>query len=369
MQASTQIEFFKSFTQLAQASLPPLVVTIGNFDGIHKGHQKILETLKQQAQKYLGAKTLLVVFDPQPQEFFGLPIARLTTIEQKLDIFSKYNLVDYLLVLDFNQDLANIEGEDFIAKLCTSTNIKEFLIGDDFRFGKDRKGNLSTFKKLSDTYGYKINSLKTINLQKITNNLNVLASKQELTTNLNESQQIDLQAKPQNSALESEIYFDSNTRISSTLIRRLLANGQIEQANQLLCEPFHFEGKVVTGKQLARTLQMPTANIKVTRKISPLKGVYYCKVQINDQVENKQPTNLYGVCNIGNKPTVNKSPDVWDIETHILNFNQEIYGKNLKIYPVAKVRDEKKFSSIDELKTAIHNDVESAYKFFALPRK
>lgn len=346
------MKIFRSVAELKAADLPPLVATIGNFDGIHLGHQQILAEISKLKAEYANSQTLLIVFNPQPQEYFGRKVAIITNIEQKIATLQKHQLVDNLLVLDFNPQLANQEASEFVKELCINAPIKEFLLGDDFRFGKQRKGSIHTFEDLAPTYGYKVKNLHTICLN------------------------------------------NSDERVSSTLIRQMLAAGDILQANLYLKEPFHYNGIVESGKQLARTIKVPTANIKLHRSVSPLQGVYCCIVKIpgvskelagamtdqaTSQLSLKQAEQLglasvfsaddplyFGVCNIGHKPTVNDDDSVWDLEVHLLNFSADLYGKEIVVYPTFKLREEEKFPDFATLKTAIFKDVADAYAYFNL---
>ncbi|RIY32162.1 riboflavin biosynthesis protein RibF [Psittacicella melopsittaci] len=300
---------FKSFSELKASDLKKVFVTIGNFDGLHYGHRSILQALEKKA-KAVNGQTLLIVFEPQPLEFFTKKVARLLTLQDKINVLEKYKLVDNVLVLNFDANLANMEADDFVQELCQAAQINTIFIGDDFHFGKNRSGNLAQLQALAPKYGYKVEVIETIT---------------------NAQQQ----------------------RVSSTLIRNLLAQGQLATANSLLAEPFSFTGQVEKGRQLARTLDAPTANIPINRVLSPLHGTYACLVKVEGKGK------IYpGVCNIGFKPTVNSDQERWLVEVHILDFAEDLYGKELKITPVEFIRAEKKFASINELKAQINADIE-----------
>ncbi|RIY38459.1 riboflavin biosynthesis protein RibF [Psittacicella gerlachiana] len=302
---------FSSFAELKDAGLKNVFVTIGNFDGVHLGHRSILKELAKRAKEVQG-QTLLIVFEPQPLEFFTKKIARLFTLSDKIDVLEKGHLVDNLLVLNFDQDLAQTPADDFVAQLCTSVQLHTIFIGDDFHFGKDRSGNIEQLRSLAPKYGYQVDVISTIT---------------------NENKQ----------------------RVSSTLIRSLLAANQLKTANELLGQPFSFTGVVEKGRQLARTLDAPTANIQINRVLSPLHGTYACLVKVEGMAK------IYaGVCNVGFKPTVNQDQNNWLVEVHLLDFTGDLYGKELKVTPVEFIRPEQKFSSVDELKKQIFADIELA---------
>ncbi|RIY32814.1 riboflavin biosynthesis protein RibF [Psittacicella hinzii] len=305
------MQVFTSFDQLREAKLENVFVSIGNFDGVHLGHRAILKELDNLAAKDNGT-TLLIVFEPQPLELFTKKISRLFTLQDKISALDKFKLVDNLLVLKFDLELANTEADDFVKQLCTSMQVNTIFIGDDFHFGKNRGGNLAKLQEFSSVYGYKVDVIGTI---------------------LNDKEQ----------------------RVSSTLIRQLLADNQLKTANSLLAEPFSFTGIVEKGKQLARTLDTPTANIPINRILSPLHGTYVCLVKLEG--DNK----IYdGVCNVGFKPTVNSDEKQWLVEVHLFDFTGDLYGKEVKVTPTQFIRAEKKFSSVDELKAQIAKDKEFA---------
>ncbi|MFC6276181.1 riboflavin biosynthesis protein RibF [Psittacicella hinzii] len=300
---------FHSFTEIAAAKLQQVYLTIGNFDGVHLGHQAILAELDRRAAAGNG-QTLLVLFEPQPLEVFANSVPRIFTLEDKLQALSQHQLVDNVLVLDFNQELANTQAQDFVAKICQSMQVHTIFIGDDFHFGKNRQGSFKLLEQLAPQYNYQVDLIDTIKTSDA-----------------------------------------SEQRVSSTLIRLFLKENKLASANKLLAQPFAFVGKVEAGMQLARKLNSPTANMPINRKLSPLHGVYACLVQIE-----QDPTYYAGVSNIGFKPTVTDDQAHWVVETYIYNFSGDLYGKKLKVIPVEFVRPELKFASIDELKEYIEAD-------------
>ncbi|WP_230400363.1 bifunctional riboflavin kinase/FAD synthetase [Zooshikella ganghwensis] len=289
------------------------VVTIGNFDGVHRGHQAILNQLKDQAEQ-LGLPSVVVLFEPQPREFFdgqNAP-ARLTSLTEKLDLLKRYD-VDKVLCLHFNRQLRAFTADEFIQRILLSgLAMKHLVVGDDFRFGCDRRGNFQLLKEYGEQHGVSVAS-----------NCSVL-----------------FQGK----------------RISSTWVRQALQEADFELAAQLLGRPYAIQGRVIRGQQLGRTLGVPTANIALKRCQLPLQGVYAVKVHGYSW----HPLN--GVANIGWRPTVvSKQPM---LETHLLDFSGDLYRKRLAVEFVSKLRDEQKFSSINALREAIEKDIVMAQQLF-----
>jgi len=285
------------------------VITIGTFDGIHKGHQSILHRLYEVKQSK-NLKSIVFTFHPHPRKIIHSekqPIKILTTPLEKIQLLKPYN-IDYLIFCPFTKDFANISPEDFVHYLSTQLNIKHIIIGYDHKFGKDRKGDINTFYQLKDKYRFEVEQIpaKTIN----------------------------------------------EINISSTKIRQFLLSGDIENANELLGYHYFLSGTVIEGKKLGRTINIPTANIKVDDedKLIPANGVYCVNVNINDRT-------YKGVLNIGTNPTTDID-NSQKIEVHILNFNENIYHQKIQVSFLKKVRDEKKYDSIESLKNQILQDIE-----------
>ncbi len=283
-------------------------LTIGNFDGVHLGHLKIINKVKEIA-KEKNLTSAILTFEPHPSQFFKKAPSqdfRLTNLSQKINIFTQ-NKIDSTIIFPFNQALANLSAQDFINKiLIEKLNVKHLIIGHDFIFGKDREGTPDM--------------LKSYNLQ-IT--------------------KID--------ALKN------NSKIcSSTLIRNFIKNGEVSQANQVLGRNFIIEGIVVNGKKLARILGFKTANINPkSHIIKPKFGVY--KVLAHIPHLNKK---LPAIMNFGLKPTIAQSLEPL-YEIHILNFDDDIYGKKIKVELLDFLREEKKFATLDDLKKQIIIDINS----------
>lgn len=284
------------------------VLTIGNFDGVHIGHQYVLQKLKQASQKY-NVPSVVMLFEPQPQEVFlkDKAAARVLTFREKFEKLKAMG-VDRLICIRFNPAFAAMSAEQFIETLLIEKlGIKHLIVGDDFRFGKKRIGNLELLKQYSTKFDFNVDDSKTFEY--------------------------------------------SNKRASSTEVRHSLDESNFEVATALLGEPFKFHGKVIHGEKNGRKFGFPTANIAVKRKVLPIKGVFAVQVQWQEK-------SFFGVANIGNKPTLNGVKPV--LEVHLFDFNESIYSQRLSIEPLFKIRDEKKFNSVEELIQQIHADVTTA---------
>lgn len=288
-----------------------LVVTIGNFDGLHLGHKKIILKMKDVALSS-NSKTMVIFTEPHAKEFFSFNkdiTEQPTRISPWRDKFKRLEdeSVDYAFFLKFNISLQTMVPEVFIKEVLDSLNISHLLIGDDFRFGQDRKGDYTLLQKWSDSKGIKLSKLPTFSIEK--------------------------------------------RRVSSSWIRETLSKGDFEMTKDLLGRPYSFEGKVVPGNRLGRTIGFPTANIWLPKNNLPIKGVFSVKIRLD-------MSELKGIANIGIRPTVGGTSPV--LEVNIFDFKEDIYGKRLKVQFVKKIRDEKKFDSLEELKTQIVKDVKTA---------
>ena len=300
---------------LPQLAIPQLALAIGNFDGVHLGHMSIINEIKKIA-KEKNISSAILTFEPHPVAFFQPDKARdfrITNLAQKLKIF-KEQQIDYIIILPFNQNLANIEAYDFIQKiLVKSLNVKSLVIGYDFIFGKNREGNFSLLEKESKNF----DSARRFDLMEI--------------SALKKSQEI----------------------CSSSFIRKLLKDGKVVESNQFLGRNFTITGIVNEGRKLARKLGFPTANlIAKPHIIKPKFGVYKTLTFI-PHLNQKFPS----ITNFGIKPTVQEEK-IPLYETHIPNFNQDLYGKKIEVEFIDFVREEKKFASLEELKRQILDDLE-----------
>jgi riboflavin kinase / FMN adenylyltransferase len=292
------------------------VLTIGNFDGVHLGHRAVIEKLADKA-KQLDLPVVIMLFEPQPLEFFLRETAppRLTRLREKICRLAQLPVAD-LLIVRFNKKLADYDADKFIAEvLINKLNVKYLVIGDDFRFGKDRRGDFALLQSKGDDYGFIVEDTGTF--------------------------QLDRQ------------------RVSSSLIRTTLADGDLTTAAGLLGYPYTVCGRVVHGDKLGRQLGFPTANIALARKKSPVSGVFAVTVAGIDK------TDLAGVANVGVRPTIDGSNKMV-LEVHLFNFNREIYNRQLAVQFRHKIRAERQFQTIEELRAQIEDDITKAKQYFAL---
>ena len=292
------------------------VITIGNFDGLHLGHQKMLEQLNAEAGR-LNTHRCLMTFEPLPREYFArgeLTSARLMNRNEKirvLDSFSSTLRPEYLIFLNFNQSLASMSAADFIEEiLVDKLKIKSVIIGDDFRFGNDRQGDFALLQEYGEKHQFAVSSI--------------------------ESHCID------------------DNRVSSSLIREALIANQLGNANKMLGRAYKICGHINHGEKRGRTIGFPTANIHLRRSETPLHGVY--SVTMHSQKHG----NLVGIANLGRRPTVDGKHV--QLEVHLFDFDRSIYGERVCVSFQHKIRNEKKFESFDDLKQQIKIDCEQARK-------
>ena len=290
------------------------VLTVGNFDGVHRGHRTLIEALCRRAEE-LGVPGMLMTFEPQPREFFPstkLP-ARLTRFREKVHLLSQTRL-DRLLCLPFNERTANIEAQWFAKDfIVDEVEAKHVVIGDDFRFGRGREGDFAMFETFGREFGYEVSAMSTL-----------------------------LQGKE---------------RISSTLIRQTLAAGDFAAATAMLGHEYFIMGRVVYGRQLGRQLNVPTANIRLQRYRAALEGAYCVTVEgVGDSVRQ-------GIANIGVRPTVDGKEPL--LEVHVFDYAGNLYGDLIKVTFKQKLRDEQAFESIEVLKNQIAADLGRARDYFA----
>ena len=301
------------FSQLQESC----VATIGKFDGVHLGHQLILDQLKQKAEQF-GLPSLVILVEPHPEEFFAQDAdscpARLTILQEKIELLESFG-IDFVLQLKFDQQLSELSAEDYITDILVGgLGVKSFIVGNDFRFGHQRKGNFELLIEAGKQYGFEV--------------------------------------------VETAAYERNGHRISSTYIREQLAKADFTLVEQLLGRPYSIKGEVVQGKQLGTDLGFPTCNIKPQRLRLPLHGVYACEVRLVDRY---RPAAV----NIGYRPTVTESGEAL-LEAHILDFNEDLYGKTIEVIFRQKIREETKFSGLEELKRHISADVEQVRELFGV---
>ncbi len=291
------------------------VATIGSFDGVHRGHQAIIQQVMQQAQ-ILGLPSLVMFFEPQPHEFFSREQApaRLMRLREKVEALSALG-VDRILVVPFNEGLRKLSASEFVEQvLVAGLGIRFLVVGDDFRFGCDRQGDFEFLTHSGKQHDFQVQDTATL--------------------------------------------LESGERVSSTRIREKLEVGDLAAAEKLLSRPYGISGRVMRGNQLGRQLGFPTANVHLQRYRSPLAGVFAVEVDV-------QGEKAKGVANVGVRPTVDGIPKPI-LEVHLFDFAGDIYGEHIQVAFCKKLRDEKKFSSLDELKENIAKDIVAAKEFFNL---
>ena len=283
------------------------IATIGYFDGIHLGHKKILNELVGQAQKRNG-KSILITFWPHPRNILNpnTSVELLLSNDDK-HLFLKNIGIDYLYIIEFTKEFSKISAHSFIKNyIIKKLNVRKLIIGNNHSFGHKREGNFNFLEKNIEKYNFEIQEVK----------------KKEI---------------------------DNKLKISSSSIREEVRIGSIDLANKMLGYKYYITGEVIKGDGIGKKIKYPTANILPVKnsKLIPGNGVYVCKVNFDNK-------NLRGMLNIGNRPTVDGKER--RIELHIFDFNTNIYGKNVKISLIKKIRDEIKFNNLDELKDQLQKD-------------
>jgi len=304
------MQFVETLDQVP-APFSNAVVTIGNFDGVHKGHQALLRQVIQKAKQIAGTSVALT-FDPHPLRALGISSPPLITRhDQKMELLAQSG-IDVVVCLRFDREFAAISAEDFIADiLVNKIGMKAIIIGPDYTFGKDRTGNIALLREKGQILGF-----ETIVADWIKD-------------------------AP-----------DKEDRISSTRIRKIVMDGQVEQAKKYLGRHYQIRGKVVRGRNRGGSeLGFPTANIKLHDELCPRFGVYAVTVET---VYGR----FMGVANIGYSPTFDDH--IFTIEVHILDFDKDIYGTRIRVNMVARLRDEKKYSNIRELSDQTQKDIDTA---------
>ncbi len=292
----------------------PTIVTIGTFDGVHVGHQKILQRLKELKEK-TGFKTVVLTFEPHPRKVLfpeQQDLKLITLINEKLELLDKYG-VDVTVVYPFSTDFSQLDSELYVKEiLIRQLNVKHLVIGYDHKFGKNRKGDIATLREFSSAHQFSIEEISARDIDHIA--------------------------------------------VSSSRIRKAVEEGNLELASGFLGHNFFLNGHVTKGKQLGRTIGYPTANIQVDgpEKIIPAIGVYFVSVVVDG--------NSYkGMMSIGYNPTTDTDMKV-KLEVNIFDFDQDIYGKPLKLIFLKRLRDEIKFANLNALKQQLEKDKEMCYR-------
>jgi riboflavin kinase/FMN adenylyltransferase len=282
------------------------VATLGTFDGVHLGHKKIIERLTQEAEKS-NTESLVLTFFPHPRMVLqgNSVIQLLNTIQEKAELLESIGLQN-LIIHPFDESFSQLSAEEFVKTILVDQfQIKKIIIGHDHRFGKNRSADINDLIAYGKIYDFEVEQIS--------------------------AQEID------------------EVSISSTKIRKALLSGDIQLANEYLGYNYFITGTVVKGRQLGRTIGFPTANLKIEEeyKLIPLNGVYIVKSYWNGK-------EIFGMMNIGTNPTVDGKERT--IETNFLDLEEDLYGKEMRIYFLQRIRSEEKFDSIDTLKAAIEND-------------
>ncbi len=289
------------------------VLTIGNFDGVHKGHLVLFEKVKDRA-KAIGGQSAVMTFEPHPIKVVkpGNGPLLITPTKQKLDLISHAG-IDLILCIPFTTQFASISAEDFVQDILVDMlGIKEIVVGYDYTFGYRRLGNIRLLREMGDKLGFQVHVVNPVRLD--------------------------------------------NTLVSSTSIRKFVQEGNLSEAKKLLGRDYQISGTVVKGKNRGgRLLGFPTANLRLIDELIPKGGVYAVTVMVNDKT-------YYGVTNIGYNPTF--GDDALSVETHLLDFSEDILDKTIKVNFIQRLRDEKTYRSVKELADQIAQDILKAKDLF-----
>lgn len=296
----------------------PIALTIGNFDGVHLGHQAMLSRLKDAAHR-LGFPACVMTFEPHPREFFAPDQAptRLTSLREKLQLLAQSE-VDCVHICRFNYDFARISAEEFITRILNQElSVRWLLVGDDFRFGARRAGDFTMLQTFAAENGFAVEVMPSVIIE--------------------------------------------DQRVSSTAIRQALASGDLNSARKLLGRAYSISGRVIDGDKLGKQIGFPTANIQLKHNRPPLSGIF--AVAVRGAIRSSPATELQGVASLGVRPTVHENGKPV-LEVHLFDFNQEIYGHHLQVDFLHKLRDEEKYADLDTLILQIKKDVAQAKDFF-----
>lgn len=284
------------------------VATLGFFDGVHLGHRFLIDQVKSNAKK-LGLQSIVITFDQHPRKvlYQDFQPKLLNTFDEKIELLQKTN-IDFCCVLPFTAALSKLSSFEFLQLLHDKLNVKNLIIGYDHRFGHNREEDFEQYKKYGEILG------------------------------------IDIE--------QSVPLIENNVAISSSVIRRMLDQGKIEEANYFLGYHYFLSGKVIHGKKIGRSIHFPTANLAVDeQKQLPKSGIYAVRVQLNEHLCN-------GMLNIGNRPTVETNTQKTTVEVNIFDFDLDIYNETIKILFVKRIRDEQKFSTVQLLAEQLKKDEE-----------
>ena len=315
------MEFFRGLHSLppdAKSGPGPCVATIGNFDGVHRGHLQVVSALRKEGERR-GLPVAVVVFEPTPQEFFAgdRSPARLTRFGEKYHLLEDAG-VDKLVCLRFGSELSAMGPEEFVQRLLIDgMQLRHFVVGDDFRFGKDRAGDFKFLVEAGEQAGFAVEKMDSFILDSV--------------------------------------------RVSSSNIRQALKHGDLAQAERWLGRPYGMKGRVIKGEKLGRKLGFPTANIHPRRTVCPVHGIY--AVRVNGAGLGEWP----GVASIGNRPTVTDGEEIV-LEVHLFDFSGNLYAETLEVLLLHKIREEKHFASIEALTEEMKNDAEQARNLLGIDK-
>ncbi len=290
------------------------VVTIGAFDGVHRGHQAVIADLLARARA-LELPATVIVFEPLPREYFAPVQAppRLMSFREKFTVLDGLG-VHRLLRIRFDRRFSSLSARAFIdSVLVRGLGARYVVVGDDLRFGHDREGCVELLREVGEDAGFEVRSTSTVAVQ--------------------------------------------GERVSSTRLRAVLAGGDFAAAERMLGRPYSMLGKVIYGRQLGREIGVPTANLELRRHRSPLAGVYVVEVRVDGRL-------LPGVANVGTRPTVSDGIKA-NLETHLLDFAGDLYGRTIEVIFRHQVREERRFGSLEELRERIADDIGVARAYFA----
>lgn len=285
------------------------VATIGNFDGVHRGHQHMITAVRAAAIR-VGLPAAVITFEPTPREFFegDAAPARLTRLREKLEALASYG-VDRVLVLRFDRRVQAMGATEFVERLLVDgLGVRHMVVGHDFHFARRREGNLALLQEAGGRHGFTVEEVGR--------------------------------------------YMDDGERVSSSLVRDALGRGDLERARKLLGRPYRMAGRVRRGAQLGRTLGFPTANLALHRKVVPLWGVFAVRVSGAGLADHP------AVVSLGTRPTINGTEPL--LEVHVFDFDGDLYGRYLDVDFILRLRDERRFETIDALVAQMHRDAAAA---------
>ena len=307
------MEYIKNTTdfQISEAT----AVSLGKFDGLHRGHERLMEYLREK--KKAGLKTVAFTFDIPPKQILDgeEPNRAITTNEEKAQLFLRQG-IDYLVECPFTPQLMHMEPEAFVGMIAERLHVKSLVVGTDFHFGFQRKGDYRLLERLADSYGYELMVVEKVKR--------------------------------------------GGRDISSTFVREEILAGRMESANDLLGYPYFVQGTVVHGNEIGRTIGSPTANIiPPQEKLLPPFGVYVTRTSIVGE----EGQSFGGITNVGRKPTISGGSPV-GVETHLFQFCRQLYGERIKVEFLASVRPEQRFDSLEELKNQIQKDILAGINYY-----